>query len=91
LADPQNLKLSTTVNGVVMQDSNTSEMIRSVAQLVSYLSQGTTLKAGTLISTGTPAGAGFSRKPQVLLGEGDTVVVAIESIGSLTTICHITA
>lgn len=91
LADPQNLNLSTTVNGVVMQDSNTSEMIRSVAQLVSYLSQGTTLKAGTLISTGTPAGAGFSRKPQVLLGEGDTVVVSIESIGSLTTICHITA
>lgn len=90
VADPQNLGLSTTLNGVVMQSSNTGSMIRTVAQLVSYLSRGTTLKAGTLISTGTPAGAGFSRSPQVILGEGDTVTVSVESLGSLTTHCHVT-
>jgi 2-keto-4-pentenoate hydratase/2-oxohepta-3-ene-1,7-dioic acid hydratase in catechol pathway len=90
LPEAENLTLTTTVNGVVMQNGSTGDMIRSVAQLVSYLSQGTTLKAGTLISTGTPAGAGFSRTPKITLGEGDTVVVAIEGIGSVTTICHVT-
>ena len=90
LPNAENLKLTTTVNGVVMQDGNSTDMIHSVAQLVSYLSQGTTLKAGTLISTGTPAGAGFSRTPKVTLGEGDTVVVTIEGIGSITTNCHVT-
>ncbi len=89
LRDPQALKLSTTVNGIVMQDANTADMVRTVAQLVSYLSHGTTLKAGTLISTGTPAGAGFSREPKFVLGEGDTVVVSVESIGSVSTTCHV--
>ena len=89
IADPQNLRLLTTVNGIVFQDSNSANMIRSVAELVSFLSQGITLKAGTLISTGTPAGAGFSREPKVLLGEGDTVVVSIEPIGSVSTTCHV--
>jgi ureidoglycolate lyase len=91
IRDPQNLKMTTTVNGVVFQDGNTANMIRTVAELVSFLSQGITLKAGTLISTGTPAGAGFSREPKVVLGEGDSVVVSIESIGSVTTNCHVTA
>jgi ureidoglycolate lyase len=90
ISDPQNLALSTTLNGVIMQSSNTNSMIRTVAQLVSYLSRGTTLKAGTLISTGTPAGAGFSREPRVILGEGDSVTVTVQSIGSLTTHCHVT-
>ena len=91
IGDPQKLKLLTTVNGVVFQDASTADMIRTVAELVSYLSQGITLKAGTLISTGTPAGAGFSREPRVVLGEGDTVIVSIESIGSVSTTCHVTA
>lgn len=87
LSDPQNLHILTTVNDDVVQDSSTANMIRGVAELVSYLSQGTTLLPGTLISTGTPAGAGISRTPQVLLKDGDTVVVSIESIGSVTTHC----
>jgi len=91
LSAPQSLRLTTTVNGIVLQDASTSAMIRSVAELVSFLSQGNTLKAGTLISTGTPAGAGFSRNPKVLLGDGDTVSVSIESIGSVTTHCRIVA
>jgi 2-keto-4-pentenoate hydratase/2-oxohepta-3-ene-1,7-dioic acid hydratase in catechol pathway len=91
VGDPQHLAITTTVNGELRQDGNTRDMIRSVATLVSYLSQGTTLKAGTLISTGTPAGAGFSRQPKIVLGEGDTVVVSVESLGSVTTTCHVTA
>lgn len=91
ISNPQNLKMTTTLNGVILQDGNTASMIRSVAELVSFLSQGITLKAGTLISTGTPAGAGFSRTPRVVLGEGDVVVVSIESIGSVSTNCHVAA
>jgi ureidoglycolate lyase len=90
IADPQQLRLTTDVNGTRLQDSTTAHMIRGVAELVSYLSRGTTLLPGTLIATGTPAGAGYSRTPQVLLHDGDTVTVSIEGIGSLTTHCHTT-
>jgi len=88
IADPQNLHILTTVNDVVVQDSSTANMIRGVAELVSYLSRSNTLMPGTLISTGTPAGAGISRNPQVLLKDGDTVVATIETIGSVTTHCN---
>ena len=88
ISDPQNLHLMTTVKGEILQDASTSHMIRSVAELVSYLSRHATLLPGTLISTGTPSGAGVSRNPQVLLGDGDTVTVSIDEIGSVTTHCH---
>jgi 2-keto-4-pentenoate hydratase/2-oxohepta-3-ene-1,7-dioic acid hydratase in catechol pathway len=91
VANPQALRLTAAVNGIVLQDANTSDMIRSVAELVSFLSQGNTVKAGTLISTGTPAGAGFSREPKILLEDGDTVIVSVESIGSVSTKCRVTA
>lgn len=91
IADPQALHLMTTVNGEIMQDASTHNMIRTVAELVSYLSRHATLLPGTLISTGTPSGAGVSRTPQVLLGDGDTVVVSIEHLGALTTHCKETA
>lgn len=84
IPDPNNLELSCTVNGVVMQKSNTQDMIFSVPQLIAFLSQGTTLLPGTVILTGTPAGVGFSRKPPLFLKPGDTVTVAIEGIGELT-------
>ncbi len=91
ITDPQNLHLMTTVNGEIVQDSSTANMIRSVAELVSYLSRHATLLPGTLISTGTPSGAGVSRTPQILLGDGDTVVVSVEHIGSVTTYCKETS
>jgi len=91
IADPQALHLMTTVNGEIMQDSSTRNMIRSVAELIAYLSRHATLLPGTLISTGTPSGAGVSRNPQVLLGDGDTVVVSIEQLGAVTTHCKETA
>ncbi|MBP2436175.1 fumarylacetoacetate hydrolase family protein [Microbacterium amylolyticum] len=90
IPDPQALKIWTTVNGDTMQDATTGQMIRSVAKLVSHLSQGITLLPGTLISTGSPGGSGYSRTPQVLLADGSVVTVGVEGIGELTTHCRTT-
>ena len=79
--DPQALRVVTRLNGQVMQDSSTSLMIHSVARIVSELSRGTTLLAGTVILTGTPAGVGFGRSPKVFLKDGDVVEVEISGVG----------
>ncbi len=84
IPDPQKLRLTTTLNGEVMQDGNTSDMIFSVAEIISFVSQDTTLLPGTVIVTGTPPGAGFARDPQVFLQDGDEVQVEIENIGKLS-------
>ncbi len=84
ITDPQDLALSTVLNGTVMQEGNTADMIFSVAELVSFVSQDTTLLPGTVILTGTPPGAGFARTPPVFLQPGDEVHVEIERIGRLT-------
>jgi 2-keto-4-pentenoate hydratase/2-oxohepta-3-ene-1,7-dioic acid hydratase in catechol pathway len=89
IADPQDLWLTTNVDGHILQDASTNEMVRSVAEIISYLSKTATLPAGTLISTGSPGGAGYSRNPQVFLRDGSTVTVTIEGIGSLTTHCRV--
>jgi 2-keto-4-pentenoate hydratase/2-oxohepta-3-ene-1,7-dioic acid hydratase in catechol pathway len=89
IGDPQNLWLTTNVDGRVLQDASTGSMVRTVAQLVSYLSSTATLQPGTLISTGSPGGAGYSRAPQVFLRDRSTVTVTIEKIGSLTTFCRV--
>ncbi len=85
IPDPQNLRISTDLDGERMQDGNTAEMVRTVAQLISFLSRSATLQPGTLISTGTTSGAGYSRDPQVFLVDGSTVTVTVEGIGELTT------
>jgi 2-keto-4-pentenoate hydratase/2-oxohepta-3-ene-1,7-dioic acid hydratase in catechol pathway len=84
LQDPQNLRLTCTLNGNVMQDANTSDMIFPVAELIAYLSTGSTLLPGSVILTGTPSGVGFTRKPPVFLMPGDTVAVTVEGIGILS-------
>lgn len=84
LADPQNLRLTCVLNGQIMQDANTSDMIFPVAELISFLSTGTTLLTGTVILTGTPSGVGFTRKPPVFLMPGDTVDMTVERIGTLS-------
>lgn len=89
IPDPQNLWITTNLDGRLLQDASTRDMVRSVAELVAYLSQSVTLLPGTLISTGSPGGAGYSRKPQVFLKDESTVTVSVESIGSLTTHCRI--
>jgi len=89
IADPQDLHIWTTVDGQTVQDATTGQMVRSVATLISHLSQGITLLPGTLISTGSPGGSGFSRTPQILLGDGTTVTVGVDGIGELTTHCRV--
>ena len=84
IPDPNNLRISLTLNGETMQDSNTSNLIFKVPFLISYLSQSVTWEVGDLISTGTPPGVGVFRKPPVFLKPGDTVSVSVEGIGTLT-------
>jgi 2-keto-4-pentenoate hydratase/2-oxohepta-3-ene-1,7-dioic acid hydratase in catechol pathway len=83
IADPQSLAIRTLLNGQMMQDSTTGDMIFSVAEIISFLSQDTTLLPGTVILTGTPQGVGFVRKPPVWLKPGDEVVIEVEGIGRL--------
>lgn len=83
LGDLGRLRVQTRVNGETMQDSNTSDLIFSVPQLIAFLSEGTTLVPGTLILTGTPGGVGFARTPPVWLRDGDVVEVEVEKIGVL--------
>lgn len=87
IADPQHLRLTTDVDDLRVQDSTTEFMIRSVAELISSISQSLTLLPGTLISTGSPGGAGRSRKPPLYLMPGTEVAVTIEGIGTLTNFC----
>jgi 2-keto-4-pentenoate hydratase/2-oxohepta-3-ene-1,7-dioic acid hydratase in catechol pathway len=83
ITDPQSLKVQSLLNGEVMQDGHTSDMIFPVARLIHLLSQDTTLLPGTVILTGTPAGVGFARNPPVYLAEGDRIEVRISGIGAL--------
>lgn len=84
IPDPQGLRLRTVLNGRVMQEGTTADMIFPVARLVSFLSQDTTLLPGTVILTGTPPGVGFARTPPVFLQAGDIVTVEVDGIGALT-------
>ena len=84
IADLQDLLLTTRLNGEVVQQASTSTMIFSVARLISELSQGTTLLAGSVILTGTPAGVGAGRKPPRFLSDGDVVEVEISGVGCLS-------
>ncbi len=88
IGDPQNLWLTTHVDGRILQDASSGDMVRTVAELISYLSKTSTLLPGTLISTGSPGGAGYSRKPPIFLREGSTVTISIDKIGMLTTHCR---
>ena len=89
IADVQNLSIQTHVNGMLKQDSNTSNMIFNVAYLIAYLSQTFTLEAGDIILTGTPSGVGKAHNPPQFLTTGDTVSITIEGIGTLTNDCFI--
>jgi 2-keto-4-pentenoate hydratase/2-oxohepta-3-ene-1,7-dioic acid hydratase in catechol pathway len=87
ISDPQNLKIQSRLNGQLMQDSSTRELIFSPAMLLSYISQVLTIEPGDLLFTGTPAGVGVARDPQVFLKPGDRIEVQIESIGTLSNLC----
>lgn len=83
IADPHNLNISLDLNGVTLQNSNTRELIFKIPELIAYLSSVFTLETGDIVSTGTPAGVGFARKPPVLLKPGDSMVVKVEGLGEL--------
>ncbi|KAF9086405.1 hypothetical protein BGX23_008910 [Mortierella sp. AD031] len=83
IKDPNQLRIKTRLNGKLMQDSSTSDMIFNVPRLIAFLSQSTTLMPGDVIMTGTPEGVGFKRDPPIYLQHGDHVVCEIETIGEL--------
>jgi 2-keto-4-pentenoate hydratase/2-oxohepta-3-ene-1,7-dioic acid hydratase in catechol pathway len=84
--DPDRLRIRSRLNGRIMQDANTAEMIHSGAALVSYLSRQFTLLPDTVILTGTPDGVGFVRQPPVYLRAGDRIEVEIEGVGTLVNV-----
>lgn len=87
--DPHVLSVKTTVNGEVMQDGNTRDLIFKIPTLISYCSRMFTLEPGDLILTGTPPGVGEGRKPPVYLKDGDVVNITIDGIGELSNPCKV--
>jgi 2-keto-4-pentenoate hydratase/2-oxohepta-3-ene-1,7-dioic acid hydratase in catechol pathway len=82
--DSPNRRIETRLNGKLQQSATIGEMIFSVREIISFLSQSTVLPVGTVIMTGTPAGVGFKQKPPRWLKPGDTISVTIDGIGTLT-------
>jgi len=81
--DPENVKLQTRLNGKVMQDANTDDLVFSVVQLIEYYSQFYLFKPGDVITTGSPSGVGYGRNPKVFMKAGDVVEVEVSGIGIL--------
>ncbi len=89
LGDPQKLAIRSRLNGALMQESTTANMIFPVAELVSFLSRHFTLDPGDLIMTGTPSGVGVFREPPLFMADGDTIEIEIEKIGTLKNYCRV--
>jgi 2-keto-4-pentenoate hydratase/2-oxohepta-3-ene-1,7-dioic acid hydratase in catechol pathway len=83
IADPHNLDISLSINGETLQQSNTKNLIFPIPDLIEHLSSVFTLESGDVISTGTPSGVGFARKPPRFLKKGEEVVVRVEGLGEL--------
>lgn len=83
VVDPHNLHLTLELNGRIMQQANTGEMLFPVDRTIAYISEILTLEPGDLIAMGTPSGVGFKRTPPVFLRDGDTVAVEITGLGRL--------
>jgi len=83
VAEPQHLRIRTRLNGEIVQDGSTADMIFNIAQIISYVSCFIPLVPGDVIATGTPHGVGFSRKPPLYMAPGDVCEVEIESVGFL--------
>jgi 2-keto-4-pentenoate hydratase/2-oxohepta-3-ene-1,7-dioic acid hydratase in catechol pathway len=91
IPDPHALSIQCRVNGQLRQDSNTSEIIHRIPQLIEYLSAAFTLLPGDVIITGTPHGVGAFRNPPLWLTDGDIVEVEIEGLGVLRNRCGLEA
>jgi 2-keto-4-pentenoate hydratase/2-oxohepta-3-ene-1,7-dioic acid hydratase in catechol pathway len=84
VSDPHSLGIRAILNGETVQDSTTANLIFGIDEIVSYITQTSTLEEGDLILTGTPAGVGVFRDPQRLLQPGDEITIEIDGVGSLT-------
>lgn len=84
IADPHNLDVQLSIDGEVLQHSNTRELIFKIPELIEYISSITPLLPGDIVSTGTPSGVGLGRNPKRWLKPGETVTITIEGLGSLT-------
>lgn len=82
--DPHNLKIQFRLNGEILQNSNTKELIFKIPELIEFLSKTMTLEPGDIVATGTPPGVGFARKPPVFMKDGDVAEVEIEGLGILS-------
>ncbi len=91
LKEPQTLAIRSRLNGQIMQQSNTCNMIFPVAELVSYLSRHFTLEAGDIIMSGTPSGVGVFREPPIFMQDNDLIEIEIEGIGVLKNRCRVLA
>ncbi len=83
VGDPHGLDISLTLNGERMQSANTRQLIFDIPTVIAAISEFIPLRPGDVVLTGTPSGVGFRRDPQVLLGDGDRVVIEIERVGRL--------
>lgn len=84
IEDPHNLQIQFRLNGEILQNSNTRELIFKIPELIEFLSASITLEPGDVVATGTPPGVGFARKPPVFLKDGDVAEVEIEGLGILS-------
>ena len=84
LGDASGLMVRMTLNGQVMQNESTTDMIFNVRKIVEFITKGTTVEAGTVIVSGTPGGVGYTRTPPVILQDGDNMTASIDKIGSIT-------
>lgn len=86
--DPANVRITTRLNGKIMQDANTDDLVFSVAQLIEYYSQFYLFQPGDVITTGSPSGVGYGRNPKVFMKAGDVVEVDVAGIGVLRNPVH---
>jgi len=84
IEDPHNLRIQFRLNGKVLQDSSTRELIFKIPELIEFLSETMTLEPGDIVATGTPPGVGFARRPPIFLRSGDAAEVEIEGLGILS-------
>lgn len=84
IPDPQDLQITTTLNGNIMQSVKTDDMVHGVAKMISYFSQWYQLQPGDMLTTGSPAGVGFGRDPKIFMKAGDLIEVEVSRIGTLS-------
>ena len=83
IPDPHDLRLTTKLNGEVMQDASTGDLIFPIPRIISHFSQWYLFRPGDILTTGSPAGVGYGRDPKIFMRDGDRIEVSVEKIGTL--------